>query len=261
MRTPITYYGGKQTMLKHILPLIPPHKIYTEAFCGGAAVLFAKEPSEAEIINDVNSELVNFYRVAQCHYSELKMEIDCTLHSRELHNHAAYIYAYPHMFTAVQRAWAIWTLCKMSYASKLEKSFGYDFHGRVPRRVAHAKEDITTDVCLRLQQVTIENDDALNVIHRYDSANTFHFVDPPYIDTPCGHYRGFFNENDLSHLLNLLKTVEGKFMLTSYPLDIIKVYAENNNWHIYPIKRTLNASKTRRRYQEEWIVCNYDNLT
>lgn len=47
MRTPISYYGGKQTMLKHILPLIPPHHIYTEAFCGGAAVLFAKRPAEA----------------------------------------------------------------------------------------------------------------------------------------------------------------------------------------------------------------------
>lgn len=56
MRTPISYYGGKQTMLKHILPLIPSHKIYTEAFCGGAAVLFAKRPSEAEIINDINME-------------------------------------------------------------------------------------------------------------------------------------------------------------------------------------------------------------
>lgn len=61
MRTPISYYGGKQTMLKHILPLIPSHKIYTEAFCGGAAVLFAKRPSEAEIINDINMELTNFY--------------------------------------------------------------------------------------------------------------------------------------------------------------------------------------------------------
>lgn len=54
MRTPISYYGGKQTMLKHIMPLIPAHKIYTEAFCGGAAVLFAKRPAEAEVINDIN---------------------------------------------------------------------------------------------------------------------------------------------------------------------------------------------------------------
>ena len=47
MKTPISYYGGKQSMLKHILPLIPPHQLYTEAFCGGAAVLFAKRPAGA----------------------------------------------------------------------------------------------------------------------------------------------------------------------------------------------------------------------
>ncbi len=59
MKTPISYYGGKQTMLKHILPLIPPHKLYTEAFCGGCAVLFAKPPVDCEVINDINKSLIN----------------------------------------------------------------------------------------------------------------------------------------------------------------------------------------------------------
>ena len=65
MKTPISYYGGKQTLLKHILPLIPEHALYTEAFCGGCAVLFAKEPAKCEVINDINTELVNFNQVAQ----------------------------------------------------------------------------------------------------------------------------------------------------------------------------------------------------
>lgn len=63
-------------MLKHILPLIPRHRIYTEAFCGGAAVLFAKRPAEAEFINDINMELTNFYWCAQVYYDDLKREID-----------------------------------------------------------------------------------------------------------------------------------------------------------------------------------------
>ena len=70
-------------MLKHILPLIPPHHIYTEAFCGGAAVLFAKRPAEAEVINDINMELTNFYWMAKVCYPELKEQIDKTLHSRQ----------------------------------------------------------------------------------------------------------------------------------------------------------------------------------
>ena len=48
-------------MLKHILPLIPPHRIYIEPFCGGAAVFFAKQPAQLSIINDTNKEIVNFY--------------------------------------------------------------------------------------------------------------------------------------------------------------------------------------------------------
>jgi DNA adenine methylase len=61
MKTPISYYGGKQSMLKHILPLIPEHKIYVEPFFGGGAVFFGKEPSKVEVINDYNSNVVVFY--------------------------------------------------------------------------------------------------------------------------------------------------------------------------------------------------------
>jgi DNA adenine methylase len=56
MKTPITYYGGKQTLLKYLLPLIPQHKMYCEPFFGGGAVFFAKPKSEVEVINDINVE-------------------------------------------------------------------------------------------------------------------------------------------------------------------------------------------------------------
>ena len=75
-------------MLKYILPLIPKHTVYTEAFCGGCAVIFGKEPSPCEVINDTNKELVNFYRVAQTDYDALKREMDASLHSRDQHSHA-----------------------------------------------------------------------------------------------------------------------------------------------------------------------------
>ena len=136
MKTPISYYGGKQTILKHILPLIPEHRIYTEAFCGGAAVLFAKRPVEAEVINDINMELTNFYWMAKVCYPELKRQIEKTLHSRDIHAHAGHINSYPQFFTPVERAWAVWALCKMSFASMLDGTFGYDFGGMMPRNCA-----------------------------------------------------------------------------------------------------------------------------
>jgi len=260
MKTPISYYGGKQTMLQHILPLIPQHKLYTEAFCGGAAVLFAKNPVDAEIINDINMDLVTFYWMAKVNYQELKTEIDKTLHSRDVHAHAVHILNYSDFFTQAQRAWAVWTLCKTSFASKLDGSFGYDFSGGMPKKLSNAKDEFTELLCKRLENVTIESRDALTVIECYDNNDAFHFVDPPYVNSDCGHYEGSFNEQNLIDLLELLSNVKGKFMLTMFPMDLIKSYADNNNWVIHSIERTISASKTNRRKQEEWMVCNYDDI-
>ncbi|HRJ37017.1 MAG TPA: DNA adenine methylase, partial [Flavobacteriales bacterium] len=88
MKTPITYYGGKQALLKHLIPLIPSHKIYCEPFFGGGALFFAKPPSEVEIINDINSEVVNFFRVAKTKFDALQKEVRASLHSRELYKKA-----------------------------------------------------------------------------------------------------------------------------------------------------------------------------
>ena len=130
-------------MLKYILPLIPPHKIYTEAFCGGAAVLFAKIAADAEVINDLNMDLTTFYWMAKVYYPELKAEVDKTLHSRDMHAHAAHVLNYPQFFTQAQRAWAVWALCKMRFASKMDGSFGYDFGGGMPKKLANAKDEFT----------------------------------------------------------------------------------------------------------------------
>jgi DNA adenine methylase len=257
MKTPITYYGGKQTLLKYIIPLIPKHTLYTEAFCGGAAVLFAKKPSEGEIINDLNMELTNFYWITQMYYPDLKKEIDKTLHSRDMHEYAIFINTHPHFFTPVQRAWAVWALCKMSFASMLDGSFGYDFNGGMPKKVQNAKDEFTEKLSKRLEHVTVENRDAFDVIRTYDSSNTFHFIDPPYVNSDCGHYADMFDMNGIKNLLNLLEAIKGKFMLTMFPLDLIADYANKNNWIIKKIERTISASKTSRRKQEEWIVCNY----
>lgn len=257
MKTPISYYGGKQTMLKHILPLIPRHTIYTEAFCGGAAVLFAKRPVAAEVINDINMELTNFYWCAQAYYPDLKAEIDKTLHSRDMHTHAAHINQYPQFFTPVQRAWAVWALCKMSFASMMDGAFGYDFGGTMSKKLRNAKEDFTELLCDRLACVTLENRHAIDVIRCYDSPSTFHFVDPPYINSDCGHYEDAFSEQDMEDLLLLLESVKGKFMLTMFPFSMIEQHADKNGWIIHRIERTISASKTNRRKQEEWMVCNY----
>lgn len=159
LKTPISYYGGKQTMLKYILPLIPDHRVYTEAYCGGCAVLFGKQPVSCEVINDMNKELINFYRVAQSDYPALKREIDASLHSRDQHTHAKHIMTHPQFFTPVQRAWAIWIGSKLGFASMLDGTFGYDRSGTTTLKLFNGKDQFTEAVCQRLAHVTVESED------------------------------------------------------------------------------------------------------
>lgn len=257
LKTPISYYGGKQMLLKHILPLIPEHTLYTEAFCGGCAVLFAKPPAQCEVINDTNTELVNFYRVAQSDYPALKREIDASLHSRDQHTHAKHIMTHPQFFTPVQRAWAIWIGSKLGFASMLDGTFGYDRSGTMTLKLFNGKDQFTEAVCQRLAHVTVESEDGKNVIRRYDCPEAFHFVDPPYVGSDCGHYNGTFDEEDFSRLLDTLATVEGKFMLTMFPHEKIERLAARYGWTIHRLDRTITASKVSRRRQEEWITTNY----
>lgn len=257
MKTPISYYGGKQMLLKHILPLIPEHTLYTEAFCGGCSVLFAKQPVDCEVINDTNTELVNFYRVAQTQYPQLKQKIDATLHSREIHAHARHINAHPSFFSPVERAWAVWVCTKLGFASMIDGTFGYDRSGTTTQKLRNAKEAFTEELCQRLNHVTVEWEDGTNLIKRYDCEGAFHFVDPPYVGSDCGHYNGTFDEADFERLLDTLSKVKGKFMLTMFPHPAIEQAVAELGWKIHRLDRMITASKVSRRRQEEWITTNY----
>lgn len=83
MKTPITYWGGKQTLAALIISKIPEHTTYCEPFLGGGAVFWQKQPSKVEIINDLNGEVVNFYRVLKTQFPELQERIQATPHSRQ----------------------------------------------------------------------------------------------------------------------------------------------------------------------------------
>ena len=258
MKTPISYYGGKQTLLKHILPHVPKHVCYTEAFAGGAALYWAKEPSELEVLNDLNGSVVNFYKVLKCNFNALKIRIDQTLHSREEHEFAHIVYEYPRFFDEVTCAWSLWVLSKMSFASKLNGSWGYDkAKNSMAKKVANAKDAFTEELAARLERTQIEQRSGLKVIESRDTINTFHFVDPPYVGSNCGHYSGSFNLMDFQELLELLQRVDGRFMLTMFPHEMLQEFIDRNDWRVVEVNRTISASRTRRRKQSELIVMNY----
>ena len=260
MRTPITYYGGKQGMLKHIRPLVPIHTLYCEPFAGGAALFFDKEPASINVINDLNAELITFYRVVAVRPKEFCKEVTRTLHCRGQHEQAWHIYNHSEYFSDVQRAWAVWVLSKQGFAGQLSSSFGFDkSNGKRYKKVQNAKSIIEDDELKKLlENATIECDDAFKIIRRYDCSEAFHFIDPPYVGSNMGHYAGMFNEQNLDDLLQLCSAIHGKFMLTMYPNELIKRYVEKHGWYIHKVERMVSACKAKyRRKQEEWIVVNY----
>src|SRR5690606_35416051 len=126
MKTPLSYYGGKQKLAARINALIPEHNLYCEPFVGGGAIFFSKEPSPVEVLNDTNKELINFYAVVQNRYVDLERQIRATLHSRRLYEDANTVYTNPHLFDEVKRAWAVWVLSSQTFSSMLDGSWGYD---------------------------------------------------------------------------------------------------------------------------------------
>lgn len=258
LKTPISYYGGKQKLLGLILPIIPEHHLYCEPYCGGAAVFWAKEPSKVEVINDLNSEVVNFYRVMQSKFEELYELVTQTLHSRKQHSDAAVIYNNPHLFSEVDRAWAFWVSCNQSFSSKINSGWAY---GR-----KKSSCEVKTDNCKerfkivfkeRLKHVQIECNNALKVIESRDCETSFIYVDPPYPESNQGHYAGF-GLDDFEALLRVLEVVKGKFLLSSYDYSLLTEYAQRNGWHQQKHTMIVTAKKgVRDKKKVEVFTANY----
>ncbi len=260
LRTPISYYGGKQQMLRHILPIIPEHKIYIEPFFGGGAVFWAKKPVKCEIINDINMNVVNFYEVLKHSYFELRKRVDATLHSREAYKKAMIINDCPWLFPddPVIRAWAFWVVTNQGFSRKIG-AWGYD-RNKIANTIQNKIDSFCEELTNRLRYTQIEQNDAHKVIASRDDQEAFTYADPPYIDTDQGHYGGYTQEHYIRDL-DALVNVKGKFLLSSYPSDILDEYIKKNNWHTRPVEMTLSAGKrtrTIRKKKVEVLTANYD---
>ncbi|MCF8219401.1 MAG: DNA adenine methylase [Bacteroidales bacterium] len=253
MKTPISYYGGKQQLVAKILPLIPEHRTYTEAFCGGGAIFFSKEPSAVEIINDTNQEVINFYKVLKTQFKELSNSIQTTLHSRKMYENAKVIYDHAELFDPVQRATAFYILTNQGWGSKVG-SWGYDIKkNQTSKKYTNKKFQRNKELAARLDYTQVECTDALRVVNSRDTHDTFHYVDPPYPKTDQGHYNGY-TVQDFTRLLEVLSKIKGKFLLSSFPLDILDKYIELNGWYKIDISMNKSISKGRK---VEVLTANY----
>lgn len=259
LRTPISYYGGKQKLASTILSCVPEHTSYIEPFLGGAAIFFAKEPADIEVLNDTNSELINFYRVCKNRFHDLQNLVAATLHSRRQHEDARLIYSAPHLHDEVRRAWAVWVLCAQSFSSKMDGPYGYDkTRNTTTSKITNKREAFTEQLAVRLQNAQIECSDALYIIQSRDNDNAFFYCDPPYFNSDMGHYDGY-SEQDFENLLIALSRIKGKFLLSSYPSDLLRAYQKKHNWNMWSVEQgvSVGAKCGYQKRKVEVLTANY----
>jgi DNA adenine methylase len=257
LKTPISYYGGKQTLAKVIVRFMPEHRLYCKPFAGGAAVFFAKTPSKVEIINDTNGELINFYQVVKREFTALEQEVSLSLHSRRQHDHAWVIYNNPDLFNPVKRAWAVWILANSSYGCKITSVFGYDRSGTNAKKMDNKRVGFTAEYADRLKRVQIENCDAVRIIKSRDVPDGFFYCDPPYVGADQGHYDGYTQE-DFDGLIETLSAIKGKFLLSSYRNKALTEATKRNGWYMLEFK--MPCSMTNRyelKDKIEVMTANY----
>lgn len=257
MKPPITYYGGKQKLVSRILPLIPEHNLYCEPFFGGGAIYFSKDPSAVEVINDTNREIVNFYRQIKDNFIYLEKMINISLHSRDLHRQATVVYKNPDMFDEIKRAWAVWVLSAQSFSSKLDGAWGYDRkENSTSLKITNSRDRFTEEIAIRMQNTQIECTDALRIITSRDTPDSFFYLDPPYFNSDCGHYDGY-SEDDFRALLTACTKIQGKFLLSSYPSDVLKEFTKNNGWCHVAIEQRVSVNKGYGKKKIEMLTANY----
>lgn len=206
----IPWMGGKRRLLQYILPLVPKHQCYCEAFAGGAAVFFAKPQSEVEVINDFNGELVTLYRVVQNHLEEFVRQFKWALSSRQIYEWQKI--TRPETLTDIQRAARFYYLQKLAFGGKCDgQSFGVATTTPPRLNLLRIEEELSA-AHLRLSRVYIENLSWDKLIERYDREHTFFYLDPPYWET--AGYGVDFGFEHFELMAELAKTIDGSMLIS-----------------------------------------------
>src|SRR5712671_162504 len=207
---PLPYIGGKNRLATKIIAMLPEHITYVEPFAGGAQVLFHKPPSNVEVLNDLDFDVTNFFRVCQWHYEEFVRYLRFCLVSRKLHE--LHLASNPATLTDIQRAGRFFYLQKNSFGGLiLKQKFHYGVTQpsnynpeRIPEIIGRTHE--------RLLRVQIESLPYEQVLEKYDRPTTFFYLDPPYWERKL--YKFNFTESQFIDMEQRLYRLQGKFILS-----------------------------------------------
>lgn len=193
-----------------ILPLFGDHTCYVEPFAGAAALYFLKQPSEVEVLNDINGELVNLYRVIKHHLEEFVRQFKWALTSRRIFEWQQM--TRPETLTDIQRAARFYYLQKLSFGGRVDgQSFGTATTSAPRLNLLRFEEDLSA-AHLRLSDTYIENLPWHQCVERYDRPHTLVYCDPPYWETEG--YGVEFGIEEYHRLAGLAKSMQGTMIIS-----------------------------------------------
>lgn len=263
MNSPIKWVGGKRNIKKLLASIMPEHFQYCEVFGGAGWVLLEKEPSKLEIFNDINSDLINFYKVVKdpdkCY--DLITDLQTTLKSRELFEEWDWVYQSKQYESDIQQAKIFYYLLKLSFGGRINRSKNSFCVRNDGIKMINYDKFIEEFWQLheRLKNVFIENANWEYMIDKYsrkDGQGLF-FLDPPYLDTSEDDYGNTWTINTYRKLNDKLHNIKDKFILTCNDKPELRelfkdFYILDNEVH-YSISGSSDACK---KYGE-LIVTNY----
>jgi len=258
MKSPLSYLGGKSRLAEKIVSIIPKdHTCYCEPFSGAAWVFFRKEPSKAEILNDMDGELVTFWRVVQNHLEEFLRYFKYAIVSRELFEIEQQ--KDPSTLTDIQRAVRYYYLQKNGFGGMTHnRTFGTSATSPARLNLTNM-EEVLLEVHWRLARVTIESMDAVDCVKRYDRPSSFFYLDPPYWATRG--YRVPFVKADYIRLRRCLDQVQGRFILslndTPEVRRIYKGFKVRKVSLIYSVGNTRTNKESRSKPRGEVLFRNF----
>jgi DNA adenine methylase len=229
MKPPFCRQGNKYKHLHSIIPLIPEHHVYIEPFVGSGAVFWNKPKAEKNILNDMDKELIQFYKNLKTVKPKLvefdfwktpKTKLDKILHYKQ-------------------------KVCggfnKRDVSNKIYRHFNVPNYIKSIQKYQDA-----------LQDVILDNKDYKQIIKKYDSKDSFFFIDPPYENTDKTFYKG--NSINYHELNNLLENLNGKFILTINDSPNIRDIFKQFNLKKYEVKFNIFSEH---KIRNELIITNF----
>jgi DNA adenine methylase len=248
----LKYPGAKWKLANWIIEQMPKHHVYLEPYFGSGAVLFNKEPSKIETINDINDDIINFFKVCREHPNELATLINLTPWAKEEYNNS---YIINNTDSDIEKARKFMVRCWQAFSTRTGYKTGWrhsaqgqcssmpELWNKLPDRIFQVAD--------RLKHVQIEHMDAIQLIKRYNAENVLIYCDPPYITSTRQEiiYQNEMSNEDHENLLDALLLHKGKVILSGYDNELYNTKLKE--WRI--IHKSTSVENGGIREEVLWI--------